>query len=212
MRAEKTEPEKQNQSSEALSAVASQPAEQPPRATEPRRSRRTIRCSPADRSAAGFAARPVDTNVPGYDWTAAFSGMRQLVGRQAEGTRSASRSACPFSTVGTTLARAGPVSKTASADGKRHRRSGKVPPFTMLPPETQAVEDDVVRRISEPLQPVVGRGAQRGRLSSSGSLAILAVCAYRRRPGSLHVDRRLAYCSAVADPGKRKQPATGSFL
>jgi len=75
VRAEKTEPEKQNQSSEAQ--TASSPS------TEQTPEQPNIAEAVAQYAAlggplgGGFAAPPVDTNAPGYDWTVPF---RERVG------------------------------------------------------------------------------------------------------------------------------------
>jgi hypothetical protein len=70
MRAEKTEPEKQNQSSEQQPAP-SQPPEQPPEQPNIAEmvAQYTLLGGPLG---GGFALPPVDTIVAGYDWTAPF--------------------------------------------------------------------------------------------------------------------------------------------
>jgi len=75
VRAEKTEPEKQNQSSKALTA-SSPPTEETPE--QPNIAEAVAQyVALGGPLGGGFAAPPVDTNVPGYDWTAQF---RERVG------------------------------------------------------------------------------------------------------------------------------------
>ena len=70
VRAEKTEPEKQNQSSEPKPA-ASPPTEQMPE--QPNIAEAVAQyVALGGPLGGGFAAPPVDTNVLGYDWTAPF--------------------------------------------------------------------------------------------------------------------------------------------
>jgi len=75
VRAEKTEPEKQNQSSEAQTA-SSPSTEQTPE--QPNIAEAVVQYAALGGPlGGGFAAPPVDTNAPGYDWTVPF---RERVG------------------------------------------------------------------------------------------------------------------------------------
>jgi len=82
VRAEKTEPEKQDQSSERQPAAS---------ATEQTPEQPNIAEAVAQYAAlggplgGGFAAPPVDTNVPGYDWTAPFRERVGLCSKVREG-------------------------------------------------------------------------------------------------------------------------------
>ena len=70
VRAEKTEPEKQNQSSEPQPA-ASSPTEQTPEQS-PVAEQVAEYLALIGQLGGGFAAPPVNTNATGYDWTASF--------------------------------------------------------------------------------------------------------------------------------------------
>ena len=83
MRAEKTEPEKQNQSSEAQPA-ASQPAEQT--SAQPNLPEAVAQyVALGGPLGGGFAAPPVDTDLLGYDRTAPFRERVSLCSKTLEG-------------------------------------------------------------------------------------------------------------------------------
>jgi hypothetical protein len=83
VRAEKTEPEKQNQSSEPQPA-ASPPAEQT--LEQPNVAEAVAQyVALGGPLGGGFAAPQVDTNVPGYDWTASFRERVSVCSKLPEG-------------------------------------------------------------------------------------------------------------------------------
>jgi hypothetical protein len=85
VRTEKTEPEKQNQSSEQQPA-ASPPTEQTPE--QPNIAEAVAQyVALGGPLGGGFAAPPVDTNLSGYDWTAPFRGTCRNVFEGARGGR-----------------------------------------------------------------------------------------------------------------------------
>ena len=83
VRTEKTEPEKQNQSSERQPA-ASPPTEQTPE--QPNIAEAVAQyVALGGPLGGGFAAPPVDTNVSGYDWTAPFRERVSVCSKVPEG-------------------------------------------------------------------------------------------------------------------------------
>jgi hypothetical protein len=142
VRAEKTEPEKQNQSSEAHPA-ASQPADQTPE-------RPDIAEAVAQYVAlggplgGGFAAPPVDTNEASEDWTAPFRERVGACSKQPEGVvpsdKVSIRIRVSFNRDGTVASPPHLLVPTPSAKQQALMESAanaleSCQPFTMLPPE-----------------------------------------------------------------------------
>jgi hypothetical protein len=142
VRAEKTEPQKQNQSSEQ------QPAPSPP--TEQTPERPNIAEAVAQYVAlggplgGGFAAPPVDTNVPGYDWTAPFrervSSCSKAPDGIAPGDNISIKIRVSFNRDGTLASPPRLLVPAQSAIQRALMESAvdaleRCQPFTMLPPE-----------------------------------------------------------------------------
>ena len=146
VRAEKTEPEKQNQSFER------QPAASPPEQTpeQPNIAEAVTQYAALGGPlGGGFAAPPVDTNVPGYDWTVPFRERVGVCSKVPKGVEPdvSIKIRISFNRNGTLVSRRAcscrPNSKTACADGKCSRCSGKVPAVHHAAAgKIQAVEDD----------------------------------------------------------------------
>ena len=142
VRAEKTEPEKQDQSSER------QPAASPP--TEQRPEQPSLAEAVAQYVAlggplgGGFAAPPVDTNVPGDDWTAPFRERVGACSKQPEGVEPSDKVIIKvrvsFNRDGTVaspprLLVAAPSAKQQALMESAADALERCQPFTMLPPE-----------------------------------------------------------------------------
>ncbi len=142
VRAEKTEPEKQNQSSEAQ-PVASQPAEQTPE--QPNLAEAVAQyVALGGPLGGGFAAPPVDTNVPGYDWTAPFRERVSLCSKAPEGIEAGDKVSIKirvsFNRDGTLASPPRLLVPARSAKQQALMESAvdaleRCQPFTMLPPE-----------------------------------------------------------------------------
>jgi hypothetical protein len=141
VRTEKTEPEKQNKSSErqpAASSPTEQSPEQPNIAEEVRQY-----VALGGPLGGGFAAPPVDTNVLGYDWTAPF---RERVGMcsKLEGVDPSDKVSIKirisFNRDGTLMSPPHLLVPAPSAKQKALMEGAvdalqRCQPFTMLPPE-----------------------------------------------------------------------------
>ena len=142
MRAEKTEPEKQNQSSEAQ--TASSPS------TEQTPEQPNIAEAVAQYAAlggplgGGFAAPPVDTNAPGYDWTMPFRERVGMCSKRPEGVEPGDKFSIKirisFNRDGTLASPPRLLVPTPSAKQRALMESAvdalqTCQPFTMLPPE-----------------------------------------------------------------------------
>ena len=142
VRAEKTEPDKQNQSSEAQPA-ASQPAEQTPE--QPNLAEAIAQyVALGGPLGGGFAAPPVDTNVPGYDWTAPFRERVSLCSKPPEGIEAGDKVSIKirvsFNHDGTLASPPRLLVPARSAKQQALMESAldaleRCQPFTMLPPE-----------------------------------------------------------------------------
>ena len=142
VRAEKTEPEKQKQSSEAQ-PVASQPAEQTPE--QPNLAEAVAQyVALGGPLGGGFAAPPVDTNVPGDDWTAAFRERVGACSKQPEGVEPSDKVIIKirvsFNRDGTVASPPRLLVPAPSAKQQAMMESAadaleRCQPFTMLPPE-----------------------------------------------------------------------------
>jgi hypothetical protein len=142
VRTEKTEPEKQNQSSEQ------QPAASPPTQQTPEQP--NIAEAVAQYVAlggplgGGFAAPPVDTNVSGYDWTAPFRERVSVCSKVPEGVVPSDKVSIKvrvsFNRDGTVAAPPRLLVPAPSAKQQALMESAidaleRCQPFTMLPPE-----------------------------------------------------------------------------
>ena len=149
VRAEKTEPEKQNQSSEAQ--TASSPPEQTPE--QPNIAEAVAQYAALGGPlGGGFAAPPVDTNAPGYDWTMPFRERVGMCSKRPEGVEPGDKFSIKDTYflqprrhlgVAAALTRADPISEAAGIDGKRRRRSANMPALHHAAAgKVPAVEDD----------------------------------------------------------------------
>ncbi len=141
VRAEKTEPEKQKQSSEQQ--PASPPTEQTPE--QPNIAQAVAQyVALGGPLGGGFAAPPVDTNVPGDDWTAAFRERVGACSKQPEGVEPSDKVIIKirvsFNRDGTVASPPRLLVPAPSAKQQAMMESAadaleRCQPFTMLPPE-----------------------------------------------------------------------------
>ena len=141
VRAEKTEPEKQNQSSEAQ--TASSPPEQTPE--QPNIAEAVAQyVALGGPLGGGFAAPPVDTNAPGYDWTMPFRERVGMCSKRPEGVEPGDKFSIKirisFNRDGTLASPPRLLVPTPSAKQRALMESAvdalqTCQPFTMLPPE-----------------------------------------------------------------------------
>jgi outer membrane biosynthesis protein TonB len=141
VRAEKTEPEKQNQSSEAQ--TASSPPEQTPQ--QPNIAEAVAQYAALGGPlGGGFAAPPVDTNAPGYDWTMPFRERVGMCSKRPEGAEPGDKFSIKirisFNRDGTLESPPRLLVPTPSAKQRALMESAvdalqTCQPFTMLPPE-----------------------------------------------------------------------------
>ena len=141
VRAEKTEPEKQNQSSEAQ--TASSPPEQTPE--QPNIAEAVAQYAALGGPlGGGFAAPPVDTNAPGYDWTMPFRERVGMCSKRPEGVEPGDKFSIKirisFNRDGTLASPPRLLVPTPSAKQRALMESAvdalqTCQPFTMLPPE-----------------------------------------------------------------------------
>jgi hypothetical protein len=142
VRTEKTEPEKQNQSSERQPA-ASPPTEQTPE--QPNIAEAIAQyVALGGPLGGGFAAPPVDTNVSGYDWTAPFRERVSVCSKAPEGVEPGDKVSIKvrvsFNRDGTV---ASPPRLLVPAPSAKQQALMEIAvdalercqPFTMLPPE-----------------------------------------------------------------------------
>jgi hypothetical protein len=142
VRAEKTEPEKQVQSSERQPA-ASPPTEQKPE--QPNVAKEVAQyLANGGPLGGGFAAPPVDTNVPGYDWTVQFRERVGMCSRVPAWIDPADKVnikiRISFNRDGTLASPPRSLVRAPSAEQRALMDSavdalGRCQPFTMLPPE-----------------------------------------------------------------------------
>src|SRR5262245_53039807 len=141
VRAEKTEPEKQNQSSEAQ--TASSPPEQTPE--QPNIAEAVAQYAALGGPlGGGFAAPPVDTNAPSYDWTMPFRERVGMCSKRPEGVEPGDKFSIKirisFNRDGTLASPPRLLVPTPSAKQRALMESAvdalqTCQPFTMLPPE-----------------------------------------------------------------------------
>ena len=141
VRTEKTEPEKQNQSSEWQPA-ASPPTEQTPE--QPNIAEAVAQyVALGGPLGGGFAAPPVDTNASGYDWTAPFRERVSVCSKVAEGVEPGEvtiKVRVSFNRDGTVASPPRLLLPAPSAKQQALMESvvdalERCQPFTMLPPE-----------------------------------------------------------------------------
>ena len=142
VRAEKTEPERQNQSSERQ-AAASPPAEQTPE--QPNIAEAVAQyVALGGPLGGGFAAPPVDTNASGYDWTAPFRERVSACSKLPEGVEPGDKVSIKvrmsFNRDGTVTSPPRLLVPAPSAKQQALMVSAvdaleRCQPFTMLPPE-----------------------------------------------------------------------------
>jgi hypothetical protein len=142
VRTEKTEPEKQNKSSErqlAASPPTEQSPEQPNIAEEVRQY-----VALGGPLGGGFAAPPVDTNVPGYDWTVPFRERVGVCSKVPEGVEPDDKVSIKirisFNRDGTLVSPPrllvpAPTAKQQALMESAVDALKRCQPFTMLPPE-----------------------------------------------------------------------------
>jgi hypothetical protein len=141
VRAEKTEPKKQKQSSEQQ--PPSPPTEQTPE--QPNIAQAVAQyVALGGPLGGGFAAPPVDTNVPGDDWTAAFRERVGACSKQPEGVEPSDKAIIKvrvsFNRDGTVASPPRLLVPAPSAKQQALMESAadaleRCQPFTMLPPE-----------------------------------------------------------------------------
>ena len=139
VRAEKTEPEKQNQSSERQPA-ASLPEDTP---EQPNIAEAVAQYAALSGPlGGGFAAPPVDTNVPGYDWTVPFRERVGVCSKVPNGVEPdvSIKIRISFNRDGTLVSPPHLLVPAPSAKQKALMESAvdalqRCQPFTMLPPE-----------------------------------------------------------------------------
>ena len=141
VRTEKTEPEKQNKSSERQLAASppTEPSPEQPNIAEEVRQYVAL----GGPLGGGFAAPPVDTNVLGYDWTAPFRervGMCSKLDGVEPGDKVSIKIRISFNRDGTLMSPPHLLVPAPSAKQKALMESAvdalqRCQPFTMLPPE-----------------------------------------------------------------------------
>jgi hypothetical protein len=141
VRTEKTEPEKQNQSSERQPAAP--PTEQTPE--QPNIAEAVAQyVALGGPLGGGFAAPPVDTNASGYDWTAPFRERVSVCSKVPEGVEPSDKVSIKvrvsFNRDGTVAAPPrllvpGPSAKQQALMESAVDALERCQPFTMLPPE-----------------------------------------------------------------------------